>query len=60
MKLKKKKMEGKDVFKYSLKYSKKAKLYQRKHLLNLAVKVKLILFLTYYFKGQFFGKWLLY
>ena len=52
-------MEEKDVFKYSLKHSKKVKLYQRKHLLNLAVKVKLILFLTYYFKGQFFGKWLL-
>ena len=45
------KMEIKDVCKYSLKRSEKQKLYQQKHQLNLAVKVKLLLFLTYYFKG---------
>ena len=47
------KMEGKDVFKYNLKCTRILKLYQRKHPLSLAVKVKLLLFLTYYFKGQF-------
>ena len=33
--------------------ARRLKLYQRKHLISLAVKVKLLLFLTYYFKGQF-------
>ena len=52
------KMEGNDIFKYNLKHSQKfkgLKLYKRKHLLSVAVKVKLLFFLSYYFKGQFFA-----
>ena len=48
------KMEGNDVFKYNLKHSEKfkgLKLYNRKHLLSLAAKMKLLFFPSYYFKG---------
>ena len=45
------KMEGKNVFKYILNIARRVKLCQRKHPLNFAVKVKLLLCLTYYFKG---------
>ena len=45
------KMERKVVCNYGLKRSEKLKLYQQKHPLNLAVKMKLYLFLTCYFTG---------
>ena len=45
------KIEGKDVFRYSLKRSETVKPYQLKHLLNLTVKVKVLLFLTNCFKS---------
>ena len=45
------KMGRKEVCKYSLKRSEKLKLYQRKHHLNLALNVKLLLFMACYFKG---------
>ena len=45
------KMGRKEVREYSLKRSEKLKLYQRKHHLNLALKVKLLLFMACYFKG---------
>ena len=42
---------GRYVFKYSLKRSEKVKTLPTKISVNLAVKVKLLLFLTCYFKG---------
>ena len=44
------KMERKHIFKYSLERSERVKTLPKNHLLNLEVKVKLLLFLTYYFK----------
>ena len=44
-------MEGNDVFKYSLNVMRRLKLYQRKQPLNVIVKVKLLLCLNCYFKG---------
>ena len=41
------KMTGKDI----LNIARRFKLYQQEHQLNLAVKVKLHLYLTHYFKG---------
>ena len=45
------KKEGKNVFRYSLKHSKKIKTLPTKKSVSSAVKVKLLLYLTHYFKG---------
>ena len=45
------KMVGKDVFKYSLKRGENIKTLQTKTYAKLSSKVKLLLLLTYYFKG---------